>query len=87
MTWTWFKIFNLSEFNATGLVSRTYTVVFDGIGQKDILVTKGNLVGVTYDGVYLGINLNDQNPFELEGLKVYVEPGTNDVYLGIASAS
>lgn len=89
MTFTWFKIFNLTDFEATGLVSRTYTVILEGIGQKDILVTKGELVSMLYEGVFLPIELNDINPFIKEGesesesgYAVY-KATNNDVYLGI----
>lgn len=89
MIFTWFKIFNLTEFNATGLVSRTYTVILEGLGQKEILVTKGELVSMTYEGFFLPIQLNSKNPFvkesDAEGEvahAVYVA-GNNDVYLGI----
>jgi hypothetical protein len=79
----WFNIFNLTEFEATGLVSRTYTWVFPGVGQQDVLVTKGNLVGITYDGVYLAVNLNDRNPYARDGYAVFIDDNTNDVWLGI----
>ncbi len=78
----WFKIFNLTDFTATGLISRTYTLVLEGIGQKDILVTKGELTGITYEGVFLGINLNNRNPFGRDGYAVYLD-ANNDVWLGI----
>lgn len=85
-TYTWFKIFNRTEFLATGLVSRTYTFVLTGFGQKDILVTLGNALGITYDGVYLPIELNDLNPFVIDERAVYVDQN-DDVYLGIQVAS
>lgn len=79
----WFKIFNTTEFDATGLVSRTYTLILDGVGQKDILVTKGIGYGLTYEGVFLSVGLNESNPFEFEGFAAY-KSTANDVYLGIA---
>lgn len=86
MNYTWFKIFNRTEFEALGLVSRTYTLNLQGIGQKDILVTKGNGVGMLYDGVFLLLELNDLNPFELDSRAIYIDE-SNDVYLGIAIES
>lgn len=81
--YNWFKIFNTADFDATGLVSRTYTLNLEGVGQKDILVTKGAGYGLTYEGVFLSVGLNGANPFEFEGLAAY-KSTSNDVYLGIA---
>lgn len=83
---TWFKIFNRTEFDALGLVSKTYTLNLEGIGQKDILVTKGISYGMLYDDVFLSLALNDLNPFEFEDRAIYID-GFNDVFLGVAVAS
>ncbi len=80
----WFKIFNLTEFTALDLTSKNYNLVLEGIGEKNILVTKGNYTSMLYDDVFLPINLNDKNPFEFESLAVYVMETTQDVYLGVA---
>jgi hypothetical protein len=34
-TYTWFKIFNKTEFEATGLVSRSYRVFLNGVGGEN----------------------------------------------------
>lgn len=78
----WFYIFNSPDFMATGLVSRTYTVVLDGIGQKDILVTSGEALGMTYDGVFLPLQLNGKNPFAIDERAIYIDEN-NNVWLGI----
>jgi hypothetical protein len=82
MTYTWFKIFNITEFDALNLISKTYTFILDGVGKKDILVTKGVTYGMTYEGVFLSLNMIDRNPFEFEGYAIYVDADQN-VYLGI----
>lgn len=84
MIYTWYKIFNLTAFNALDLVSKAYTLDLEDLGQKTILVTKGNLVSITYEGIFLSINLNGHNPFEFDGHAVYLHADTQDVYLGIA---
>jgi hypothetical protein len=78
----WYKIFDLAEFIATGLVSRKITAFFEAIGQKDILVTVGNEVGILYEGTFLVLNFNGQNPYTREGLAVYVDDD-DMVWLGI----
>lgn len=82
MTYNWFKIFNLDEFNALGLTSRLYTLELMGVGVKEILVTKGNSVSILYDDVFLSLGLNDENPFAFDGHAVY-EDDNGDVFLGI----
>lgn len=85
MQYTWFKIFNRTEFLALNLVSKTYTHNLQGIGQKDILVTRGNGIGVLYDDVFLTLDLGD-NPFVMDDRALYID-ALNDVYVGIAVES
>lgn len=85
MQYNWFKIFNRTEFEALGLVSRTYTLNLQGIGQKEILVTKAATLSMVYDDVFLSLDLSD-NPFEFESLAIY-QDAVNDVYLGVAVES
>lgn len=85
MQYRWFKIFNRTEFEALGLASRTYTKNLQGVGQRDILVTKGALIGVVFDDVFLTLNLNG-NPFAMDDRAIY-QDAANDVYVGIAVES
>ena len=79
---TWYKIFNLTEFEALGLVSKEYILNLEGLGQKSVLVFKGNEVSIQYAGVTLPVELNGKNPFEFDGHAVYLDDN-NDVHLGI----
>lgn len=78
----WYKIVNTVEFEATGLVSREVEVVLEGIGLKTILVTKGVLYSIVYEGVMLSPGLMDNNPFYFDGYGSYVTLA-GDIYLGI----
>lgn len=82
MDFIWYKIFNTAEFDALDLISKTYTLVLENIGQKDVLVTKGEGYGITYEGVFLSLLLNDLNPFSIDDHAVYVDEN-DDVYLGL----
>lgn len=82
MTYTWYLIFNTVTFDALGLVSKKYTLNLENIGQKDILVTKGITYGLTYEGVFLSLEMTDLNPFPFDGHAIYVDENDN-VYLGI----
>lgn len=83
MIYDWFKIFNYASFSAGALVSQTLTINFEGIGEKQVLITKGNYISVTYAGVFLPVEMSDKNPFAFDGLAVYRDPETDDVYLGL----
>lgn len=82
-TYNTYKIINLDEFEATGLVSRTVEATLAGIGLKEILVTKGNFVSLLYEGILLSLGIGEENFFEFEGHAVFLDPN-NDIYLGIA---
>lgn len=81
MIYIWYFMFNLDEFNALGLVSRTYTLTLENIGQKDVLLTKGNYIGITYEGIFLPLNQTEKNPFEFDDQAIYVDEDQN-VWLG-----
>lgn len=81
MNFNWYKIFNKAEFEATGLPSKEYEVIFPDQGIKTILVTKGNFIAVKYDDVFLCIGLNARSPFIFENKAVYLD-ANNDVWVG-----
>lgn len=81
MTYDWYKIFNKAEFESEGLVSKNYEVELEDIGIKDILVTKGNLLNVSFDENFMPLELNDKNPFEFDDVAVYLDEN-DDVWIG-----
>lgn len=81
-TYNTYKIINVDEFEATGLVSKTVEAVLSGIGLKEILVTKGNFVSILYEGVFLSLNANDKNFLEFDNHAIFID-ANNDLYLGI----
>jgi hypothetical protein len=83
VAYTSYLIFNKTEFEALGLTSKTYTYNLDGIGERDILVTSGVALGITYEGVFLPLQLNGENPFYFEDHAIFIEEETQNVYLGI----
>lgn len=84
MIYYWYRIFNVNDFLDTGLTSKKYTWDLVAIGLTTILVTKGELVSMLYDGVMLSLDMNDKNPFEFENRAAYQKPN-GDVYLGISA--
>lgn len=82
MIFDWYKIINQAEFIATGLVSRELELPLEDLGVKTILVTRGRLVSLVYEGIMLAAQLNDENPFVFEGHAVYLD-ANQDLWLGI----
>ncbi len=82
MSFNWYKIFNRAEFLATGLVSREVGLALDGVGLATFLITQGNLLSLTYNGIMLSIGVTDANPFVFEGNAIYVD-ANDDVWWGI----
>ena len=83
MIFNWYLIFNLTEFLATQLVSRVYTLELENVGIKDVMATNGKTISITYEDSMLSINLNGKNPFIFEGRAVYLDSASQNVYLGL----
>jgi hypothetical protein len=78
----WYRLFNLDDFLGLALPSYSFTVDLVGIGEKDILVTKGNYTSIVYEDAFLSINLNDTNPLRFGENAVFLDDNS-DVWLGI----
>jgi len=86
MIFDWYALFNLDEFMDTELTSRELIVLLEGIGRVSILVSRGNTVSLTYDGVFLPLNFIDQNPY-VDGIYASYVDDDNQVWLGREVAS
>lgn len=82
----WYRLFNNEEFISTELTSME--IIFDmiGIGEKTVLITRGENTSILYEEVFLSVNLNDKNPFRMGEHAVFIDPN-DDVWLGIYSES
>ena len=86
MIYDWYKLFNLDSFLAEEITSREMIVLLETLGRTSILVSRGNLVSITYDEVYLPVNYEDENPYYDSGLASYVDDD-NNVWLGVEVAA
>ena len=86
MIYTWYEIFNKTTFVALGLVSKNYSLNLEGIGQKNILVLKGNTIGIVYNDVFLSLETNNENPFVFDDIAVYIDEN-DDVFIGFPDES
>lgn len=83
MIFNWYLICNLSVFD-TGLISKNFSLELEDIGLKEILLTKGNITSLIYEGVMVSpdLSLDETNFHYRDGIAVDVLD-SGDVYLGI----
>lgn len=81
MTYDWYKIFNLTEFLATGLVARSLVLELDGRGSTTFEIFRGNEVGVQFDDAFLPVSFLEQNPYVQGTYAVYLD-ATDNVWFG-----
>ena len=82
MLYDWYNLFNLTEFMATELASRTIEPNLLQYGVTPFLVSRGNTVSLLYgEDVFLPINFLGHNPYAVPGYAVYVDEN-EDVWFG-----
>lgn len=82
MIYNWYKIFSLTEFLAEEITSRELILLLESIGRTTILISRGNLVSMTYNDVYLPVNFLENHTYIDSGVASYVD-ADNNVWLGI----
>lgn len=83
MTFTWYKLFNLSEFPEE-LSFKIFNLDLEGIGSVAIEAYRGEQVCIYYDGVLLPAMFAGKNPFIGIGGKYAIAQDVDDnIYLGI----
>lgn len=96
MIYDWYKVINLTEFLALDIPSRNLTLNLQDLGPKEILVTYGVGLGLTYGDVFIPVNMNGYNPYEVNDqatyfdendtnsyYATYIDEETQDVYIGL----
>lgn len=79
--WDWYNIFNLTEWLATGLISRKLSIFLEGRETKEILITQGNETAIQVDDLFLPLNFQGKNPWKEGTTAVWVD-ADNNVWLG-----
>lgn len=78
-----YKLFNRTEFEALGIPSRTLRVNLEGVGVKEVLITRGNELAILYEGEFLVANFAGKNPYAKNGVAIW-EDENHDIWLGVA---
>lgn len=83
MIFDWFPIFDFVDFEATGLVTEKKTVLLEGKGFIEFLISKGNVISVLYDGEFMPIRFDSKDVYYSNGYAVYYDSELDSqVYLG-----
>ncbi len=84
MSAKWYNIFNLAEFLAEDLVSRTLIVELESIGSQTFEIFRGSQVSVAYGGAFLPVSFLGRNPYTYTdgGYAIYKDEA-DDVWIGI----
>lgn len=77
----WYKLFNITEWLATGLVQRTLKIPLQDLGEKTFLITQGATTAVLYEDKFLPVQFLDQNPYVLDGVAIYRD-SADDIHIG-----
>jgi hypothetical protein len=82
----WFKLFNLTDFLATGLVSRETLYRFEVYGDKTILVARGNTNTISFDDGEVIIPIPTEiGQSNVRGIYAVYLDANNLVWLGFAT--
>lgn len=80
----WFEILNTDDWES-GIVSKEIEYDFGALlGTKTVIVTKGNLFSILFEGYFICAELNDQNPTASENYLAFIDPD-NGLWLGVLS--
>lgn len=80
--YNWFKIFNINEFLSLDLVSKSYALRLQGIGDSIFTAYQGNYVSVQYLDEFMPVDLYEPAQYEKGTYSIYRDDATGDVYFG-----
>lgn len=73
MSWNYWKIYTVKEFEVQNVPQVTIRRDLDTIGTVEISFFKGFNLSVLFQGVILTPNLNGRNPFYKNGVAAYID--------------
>lgn len=82
MTYDWYKVANKQDFEDDGFYQTEFRVSLEGLGIKDVIITRGNETSIYIDEVFLPVNFLGNNPFTTDNMAIYLDEATDDIYVG-----
>lgn len=82
MSVNWYNVGNKAEFLEKGIPQETKTLDLEDLGRVDVVFLAGFNFSVIFNGEMLTPQLNGRNPFYKEKTTCYVDPQTNEVWVG-----
>lgn len=76
--WQWWKIINLNDIKNPDVPDRYLTVVLDGLGQTDIVISRGFNICVLFLNYWIVPGLNERNVFTVDNkVGAYIDKDNN----------
>ena len=82
MAVNWYNIGNKTEFLNKGIPQEVKNMELEDMGQVEIVFISGFNFSVIFNGEMLTPQLNGRNPFYRNKSTCYVDPQTNEVWVG-----
>lgn len=80
----WYNVGNKNEFLNKGIPQESKTLNLEDLGQVEVVFVNGFNFSVIFNGEMLTPNMNGRNPFYKSETSCYVDPQTNEVWVGYA---
>lgn len=80
--YNWFKIFNLSDFLDTELVSQKFNFSLSGVGDSEFTAVLGNVVSLIYLDECMPVNMYPEQLYQKNNYAIYRDDLTGDVWFG-----
>lgn len=80
--WRWYKIFNLNELNRLNIPDYYLNINLRGLGNQDIVISKGFNISVLFLGYWITPMLNNRNGFSVQNkVSAYID-NENNLWVG-----
>ncbi len=83
----WYLVGNKTELEASGLTEQSQTMYLEGNGTKTVYFFFGMELGLFVDTVFMLIGEGEKDVTVRNGYALWLDPETQDLYLGIEDAS
>lgn len=84
MIFDWYLVYNLTDFDALNIHSKSIPLNTEDRGLINLIITKGQYYGVNFvdDDIFLAVGINNQNPFNLGSRSVAIDTH-NNLWIGL----
>lgn len=78
----WYNVGNLKKFEEMGIPQLAQNLELEDLGTVEIVFIKGFNFSIIFNGEVLTPNLNGRNPFYRNSTTAYIDPLTQEIWVG-----